>query len=529
MERHIGVWHIEGKNDKAEVGELIIEGNQIEFYSRFSGLLGSKTFVGNDSKYKVFVKGNNRFYKNNVVDNVLPHRVDYVLNGEVDLSQLSDFSFIIPELIDWFGIETVSYGIKDKKIAAVENRIPPVLLSEKNPKIEICFESKTIEKNGFKKDNETATEKTICQKPVICVSYNKPVELHVIISEIECLMQFFGLLIGRVSKAEDIILNKKCGLYINRDFSYNLLNLDIFNTPRTYYYVVEDKIQSYYSKWRKFFKNDDFSLLRRVYFSVNDKKEKIDEEVFVEYMRFLDGYHTRISDDDDTKKNLNKALIKVTKVIRSKIFDDEGRPLFEDAIHEVLPDWKYNKDNAKEIAKTIARNYVERKKLSQKVEELDKKHFNIISQNAIDIEKLPLKNYDYNKKIKVHIKGKYGYETDEEVEEKFNESTQKEKDNYLIEIYYKELGDTRNYYSHYKKDKTGVLEFVQLSESINVLKATIISILLSHIGIRKEIRRKMLAFDSELFLKTDFLRKKDEKPFISPKNYYKMEQDRTKE
>ena len=528
MERHIGVWHIEGKNDKAEVGELIIEGNQIEFYSRFSGLLGSKTFVGNDSKYKVFVKGYDRFYKNNVVDNVASHRVDYVLNGEVDLSKLSDFSFIIPELIDWFGIETVSYNIKDKKMTAVENRIPPVLLSKNNPKIEICFKSKTLEKNCFKEDNETAIEKTICQKPVICVSYNKPVELHVIISEIECLMQFFGLLIGRVSKAEDIILNKKCGLYINRDFSYNLLNRDSFNTPRTYYNTLYENIQSCYSEWRNFFNNDDFSLLRRVYFSVNNKKEKYAEEVFVEYMRFLDGYHTRISGDAEIKDKIKKAVKCSGKIIKDRIFDNECRLIFEEEIKKVIPTWKNNSKNITNIAETIARNYVERKELSQKVEELDKEHFNIISQNALYIEKRSSINNDYNKKIKAHIKRKFNNIRDEE-EEKFNELTQKEEDNYLIEIYYKELGDTRNYYSHYKKDKTGVLEDIQLSESINVLKATIISILLYHIGIGKEIRRKMLAFDSELFSKTEFLRKKDEKPFISPKNYYKMEQDRTKE
>ena len=41
-----------------------------------------------------------------------------------------------------------------------------------------------------------------------------------------------------------------------------------------------------------------------------------------------------------------------------------------------------------------------------------------------------------------------------------------EKKDKIIEQYYKELGDTRNYYSHYKKDKSGVLNFTQLSDSI---------------------------------------------------------------
>lgn len=46
-------------------------------------------------------------------------------------------------------------------------------------------------------------------------------------------------------------------------------------------------------------------------------------------------------------------------------------------------------------------------------------------------------------------------------------------DEQIVELFYRELGDTRNYYSHYKKDKTGVLDFSQMNDSIRVLKATI--------------------------------------------------------
>ena len=70
------------------------------------------------------------------------------------------------------------------------------------------------------------------------------------------------------------------------------------------------------------------------------------------------------------------------------------------------------------------------------------------------------------------------------------------------------------------KDKTGVLNFSQLSESIKVLKATIISILLSHIGL-EDIGRRMVAFDSELNFQTMFLREEGEKPFLRPAEYYR--------
>lgn len=531
MERHIGTWCIESKKDKKEIGELLIDGNHIEFYSRFHQIVFPSTFIGEDGhfEYKVFVSGQDRIVNNNTIDQASAHRVLYVLMHDFsfskgfEISGIIKFSFVIPELINWLGIDTVFYNYTDDGTpAAGEYKIPPIIIKSANPKIEIYFESCSLYNTIM---SDEPTKKTIGKEPRIRVSYETPVDIKVITSEIECLMQFFGLLIGKVSFAKEIRLTIKdqesnCWLYINHDYSYNLLTQNVFDKPRTYFYIVENNLKSYYSNWYNFFNNDDFSLLRKIYFSVNDKKEKYAEEVFVEYMRILDGYHTRISGDADTEQALNKAISEATKVIKAKIFDDEDRPLFEDAIHKVLPDWKYTSKNVGNIAEWIAKGYLTKKALSYRVKELDHKHFNIISQNALNIEKLPLKNYDYNNKIKTHLKRKYGYKNDDEVEVKFNSLTQEQKDDILIEVYYIELGDTRNYYSHYKKDKTGVLEFTQLSESINVLKATILSIFLYHIGL-EDISRKMLAFDSELHFQTQFLIKEHEKPFLHPKLYYK--------
>ena len=65
------------------------------------------------------------------------------------------------------------------------------------------------------------------------------------------------------------------------------------------------------------------------------------------------------------------------------------------------------------------------------------------------------------------------------------------------------------------------MEFDQISESIKVLKAIIISILLSHIGLEEDIRRKIIAFDSELSFQTQFLIQENEMRFLSSKEYYK--------
>ena len=86
----------------------------------------------------------------------------------------------------------------------------------------------------------------------------------------------------------------------------------------------------------------------------------------------------------------------------------------------------------------------------------------------------------------------------------------------IIELYFKELGDTRNYLSHYKHDTSGVLEFSQICDSIRTLKASIIAIFLTQMGMDKDMVRTLLEFDSELGFQTMFLRKDGEKPFIHP-------------
>ena len=505
MERHIGTWYKESEKDKTEVGELIIDGNNIEFYSRFYEPAFPTTFIGSDGQfsYKVFVNGITNDGQNRTIENTSSHRVFYVLmqnfdfSKGLDISGITEFSFIIPELISWLGMKTVFYSYtSDDEPAAGEYNMPPITIKSADPKIEIYFESKSFENEVLYDD---ATKITISKVPRIRVSYETPVDIQVVFSEIECLMQFFGLLIGKVSIAEDIRLTinsqeLKSWLYINHDFSYNLLTQSIIDTPRTYFYIVEEKLEVFFSNWYAFFYNEDFSLLRRIYFSVNNKENRFAEEVFIEYMRFLDGYHTRISGDAETEKALKTALTDAKKVIKTCIFTEDNRPVFEEAIQKVLPDWKYNSKNVGDISEWIASGYLGRKALSHRLKELDNSFYSIISNNALEIKRISRTS-----------------PTSEEIE--------KDK---IIEQYYKELGDTRNYYSHYKKDKSGVLNFTQLSDSIKVLKATIISILLSHIKLG-DIGRKMIAFDSELNFQTMFLRQEGEKPFLRPVEYYKKQ------
>lgn len=265
----------------------------------------------------------------------------------------------------------------------------PIVLKEENPHIEIRLESKTFNTSIRMNDS---VELTIKNVPRIYIDYNTVTDVETVVADIECLMQFFGLLIGAVSTVDDIRLSVegqdlKSWLYINRDFSYNLRTQDIFDKPRTYYYVLAEKLETYYESWRKFFNDDTYELLRRIYFASNGRKELFAEEIFIEYMRFIDGYHTRICGDEETKRKIEDALKDSTNRIKELLFNSEGKALFEEAMLKADPNWKCNSSHIKEIAGWIAAGYLAKKQLSYRIQELDKMFFSIISNNAAGVEK----------------------------------------------------------------------------------------------------------------------------------------------
>lgn len=318
MERHIGTWYKENEPQKQEVAELVIDGNSVEFYSRFYDTSFPVTFIGSDGeyKYKVFANGSSKLSSNRLLKHTVSHRVFYVLmeNFEfsrgIDISGIKEFSFSIPELIDWLGIKTVFYGSTDMdEMAAGEAYLEPIIINSHNPYIELYFESKTFNNSIIGDDR---TQITIMKEPRIKVKYEQCQDINVIMNDIECLMQFWGLLIGRVTEAKDIRLSVEgqklnSWLYFNRDFSYNTIVSNIHNKPRTYLYIVKDNIQNYFSNWRSFYYDASYSLIRRIYFSVNNKNSIFAEDIFVQYMRILDGYHSRISGDEETKMKTKRS------------------------------------------------------------------------------------------------------------------------------------------------------------------------------------------------------------------------------
>lgn len=487
MKRLLGTWNKEGENDP-QVAELILDGNSIEFYRRDYGEIFPCAFVGGDGEhqYKVFTKGNCVKGINKTLELSSNYRVFYVLqhNGNFDkgleIKGIEEVSFIIPELIEWLDIETVNIeATENKELIACERKYPALVLKDANPHIEIQFESESFTKYH---DIDMRTTFVIKNQPRIFINYENAVDVVRVQNDLEIIMQFWGLLIGYVSIAEDIrltIMNQdiKSWLYINRDFSYNLRNRSLMDKPRTTFEKVDEKLSEYFANWYSFCSEEKFDFIRRKFFSANANKNIFAEDILVEYVRIIEGYHLRISEDEKISDELKRVLKTVEKDIKKLIFSENGKPLFSEALEKAVPDWKYTSGHAAEIAHWIASGYLGKVGLEQKIKELDQVFGSIIAKNAIHI--LELSSNKTN--------------------------TEDKKKTELINEFYRKIVATRNYYSHYKDDKKNVLEFCQMNETINVLKALLIMILYSHMGIDKETIREIMAGDSELHFQTGCL------------------------
>ena len=191
MERHIGIWYKEGHPESKEVGELIIDGNSIDFLCRFHGEVFPCAFIGNDGEfdYKVFVNGQSYPHFSKTVDHTSSYRVYYVLMKEfefskgIEIEEINDFSFTIPEIIQWIGNNTVSYGFTNSdEIGAYENNMESIILNETDPHIEICFESKTLDYSFTHNDS---ISKMVKQEPRIKVVYEKSQNIKTVIDDID--------------------------------------------------------------------------------------------------------------------------------------------------------------------------------------------------------------------------------------------------------------------------------------------------------------------------------------------------------
>ncbi|MDD3222698.1 MAG: hypothetical protein PHG07_10010 [Lachnospiraceae bacterium] len=366
MERHIGLWRNENDNTP-EVAELIIDGNHIEFYRRNTDVVFPCAYVGSDDdhKYKIFTNGGAEYGRYKTLNNVASCITFFVLQQNCEYKEglsiegIVEASIVIPELIDWLDLKTVDWGAtEEKEMIAIENKLPNILLKGGTPKIEIYFETKP---SVFNSDIDDRTTVSIDNQPRIKISYGEPVDVYVLRNDIRCIMQFFALMIGHVSDVLDIRLtiqeqDLKSWLYINEDFSYNLRTIGIMERPRTKLKNVQEKLDSLFANWYEFYYDDKFELVRRMYFEGNGRKDIYAQDILVQYVRILEGYHLRITDDEKVASNLDKD-------IKDMIFTDEGKALFKPIFDKV--EWNYNSKHAKLVATWIASGFLLKTTLTQ--------------------------------------------------------------------------------------------------------------------------------------------------------------------
>ena len=479
IQRHICSWQDENAETK-NVGELIINKNEIEFYLREGDSVFRKEYYATDEfhNYKVVTYGAAQVGKNQTIDSALSMAVDYVLMQNYSFpsdsksARVTSFSFVIPELINWLkGVRTVQMEIDDNSQFYAREIEIPIIEMHKDPYIYIGFESDSYNQTLNVDDR---TEIIVKKLPRIYIQYSSPATIEQLRTDLRALMQFWGLMIGEISSADDIRLKTETEdlpswLYVNEDLSYNTRTWNVLERPRTTIKENGEGLIDYFTNWYEFYNNELYGLIRRMYFFANRRRDVFAEDVFTLYVRILEGYHLRKTGSEEQAQRLNEAIKKIEKDIKPLIFSDEGKPLFSRALDEAIPDWHYTSAHADSISKWIAQGYIGRVGLFERLKQLDKEFYNIISHNAPDVLR------------------------------------ENQTENNLTEKYLKKIVATRNFYSHFKADESDLLSFGQLCDTINVLKALILMILYENMGMDAPTIRHIMAHDPELHFQTLYL------------------------
>jgi len=438
--------------DDGEIGQLSIKGNAITFHIDGYGDVFARNFVGcaNTHIYKVFTYGQTNadatgyFYRVSKV--FLYNGNDYSDFSGDYISGIKSFSFEVPVLTQWLNIESVKRGVlEDKSIVVHEIPTPIFLLKKVDPHIYIKFETK-----DFLANIDNPNEKALKKVPRIFVEFSSPKDDQTVTEIIRIIMRFFSLLIGKISTVEDIRIDlegkhMKMWLFLNCDFSVHKSWQTYWLRSRFKAENVCEHLQKWFEQWYSFSSDKSFTLLQDAYFQIYNKKTYNIEDIFLTFCRFIEGYDLRKSDDEKIAGKLGHDLI---PVLSDELFRNALAPYFVKASSKYKP--KY-------VAQWISSGFLERVGLDYRIRRIDKAHFSFIAENRDRICK--------------------GIESNQ---------------------LYLKLSKTRNYYAHYKADKTGILELGEIYNALSYLEVLIISVLLSEMGIDEETRKNAFIQD-ELF------------------------------
>ena len=448
--------------EDSSIGELNINGNEIIFNIKDTVDIFARNFVGSSEGniFKVFTYGQQEldstgcFYRVSKAclyngNNYAYDKYDNVIN------EIESFSFEIPELVHWLKIPSVEFGILDDQTAIIHELETPIIwLKDEKVKVYIKYENK-----NFWEGISNKNEMTLRKKPRIFVEFEKAENDMMVVNYIRILTRFFSMLIGKVSAAIDIRLSTKSEktsmwLFINEDFSVNN-EVNLYSISyRTEYKEVSEQLKVWFETWYNFSIDSSFMFLQNYFFSTCSKKHWNIEELFLIYIKFVEGYDLRVSKDEEKAKEL---LIALDGIMNNQNIKELLSPEFKNV---------GSKYKAKDVAKWISNGFLGRVALEDRIRRIDKNFFNIISSNSSDV-----------------IEGISSNDL------------------------YKKITKTRNYYSHFKPDSEGILEMKEIYNLIPIMKFMITIILLSHMGLDNDIIRAIIVKDDVFWSFTKHLRK----------------------
>ena len=486
MDRIIGQWHNE--NDTTdEIAELILQSNSIQFYRRGVGDPLCNTFIGGDSgdsnHFVVYTDGTIPIYENRTLEGAEAYNVKYIIQTTSDepfderKTKIRAVKFEFPELPEWIHKKLIECSLqKDGRMIAEDKVLPNITLKEDHPKISIVFESFSYENSCF---TDSFTSVMLSQHPQILIQYEDDTNLETVVNEISTIIQFFCVMIENITGIDDIYLfygdeKKPDKIYFNKDFSYNTKDCTPTYQHPTTFEDVSESLTKYFSNWYSFCQKSDFDFLRMMYFLENGNSKRYVEDIFVVYVKFLEGYFWRTSGEEEKAAQLGAAVKKSQKEIKKLIFtNEEGKSVFEKVIEEAGIGWPYDANHANKISEWIAKGFLGRISLNEILYELDSQCSEILRHNA-----------------------KYILRTFDNPDQPSDESTR---------AFIKAIVVTRNYYSHFKASSDGILTASQIYETNHCLKAMIINIFCQNMGIDEKLIRNILGRDRELCMQTHFL------------------------
>ena len=446
--------------DDGDIGKLSIKGNAITFHIDGYGDVFARNFVGYDNNgmhyFKVYTYGRSNadktgyFYR---VSKVFLYNGDYTEFTGDFITGIKSFSFEIPGLSNWLDIKSVDFGfLEDRSLIIHEVPTPTIVLKRTDPYIYIEYEVKDVLE--IYDNNQRAIKKI----PRIYVVFPDSVDDRKVVDTITIITRFFSLLVGRMSIAEDIRLDlegkdMKMWLFLNMDFSVHDSWNAYWMRSRYKFEEVNEFLLQWFEKWYSFSCNEPYEILQEAYFHICGKKTFYIEDMFLTYCRFIEGYDLRKSHDEEISQELERDIL---FALSEDNFIKTISPYFIKASSRYRP---------KNAAQWISAGFLGRIGLDSRIKRLDEEHFSFIEVNRERI----CKGIGANK-----IYGK--------------------------------ISKTRNYYAHYKADKTGILELGEMYNALPHMEMLILSVLMSEMGIDTETRRNAFVYDEAFWMYATHLR-----------------------